>query len=99
MHHHIKYMYINFQQNRISRSVKNANTNLFANNRKLQHAIQISKPTATCRSFCIDIYIIELIFPKFELDQWTQSLSVWQLLINLANHADGSCVLRYMANR
>ena len=28
-------MYINFQQNRVSRSVKTVHTNLFANNRKL----------------------------------------------------------------
>ena len=28
MHHHEKYMYINFQQNRVSRSVKTVHTNL-----------------------------------------------------------------------
>ena len=28
-------MYVNFQQNRISRSVKNENTNLLSDNRKL----------------------------------------------------------------
>ena len=28
MHHHIAYMYINFQQNRVSRSVKTVHTNL-----------------------------------------------------------------------
>ena len=28
-------MYINFQQNRVSRSVKTVHTNIFANNRKL----------------------------------------------------------------
>ena len=35
MHHHVTYIYINFQQNRTSRSVKTVHTNLFANNRKL----------------------------------------------------------------
>ena len=35
MHHRKTYMYINFQQNRVSRSVKNVHTNLFAKNRKL----------------------------------------------------------------
>ena len=35
MHHHKTYMYINFQQDRVSRSVKTVHTNLFAKNRKL----------------------------------------------------------------
>ena len=37
MHHRITdmYTYINFQQNRVSRSVKTVHTNLFANNCKL----------------------------------------------------------------
>ena len=35
MHHRITYMYINFQQNRSSRSVKAVHTIIFANNRKL----------------------------------------------------------------
>ena len=35
LHHRITYMYINFQQIRLSRSVKTAYTNLFANNCKL----------------------------------------------------------------
>ena len=30
MHHRKTYMYTNFQQNRVSRSVKNVHTNLFA---------------------------------------------------------------------
>ena len=30
MHHGITYMYINFQQNRVCRSVKTVHTNLFA---------------------------------------------------------------------
>ena len=30
MHHRITYMYINFQQNRVCRPVKTAQTNLFA---------------------------------------------------------------------
>ena len=35
MHHHKTYMYINFNQYRVSRSVKTMHTNLFANNHKL----------------------------------------------------------------
>ena len=35
MHHHDTYMYINFQQNRVSRSVKTVHTNLFVKNCKL----------------------------------------------------------------
>ena len=30
MHHHKRYMYINFQQNRVSTSVKTVHINLFA---------------------------------------------------------------------
>ena len=43
MHHPAMYMYINFQQNQASRSVKIVHTNLFANNRKLHKY-------ATCNS-------------------------------------------------
>ena len=43
MHHRITYLYINFPQNRVSRSVKTVHTNLFANNRKLHKF-------ATCNS-------------------------------------------------
>ena len=35
MHHRITYMYINFQQNRVCRSVITVSTNLFAKHRKL----------------------------------------------------------------
>ena len=35
MHHHKTYMYINFQQNQISRPVKTVHTNIFAKNCKL----------------------------------------------------------------
>ena len=35
MHHHKMYMYINFQQNRVNRSVITLHTNLFAKNCKL----------------------------------------------------------------
>ena len=35
MHHHKAYMYIDFQQNRVCRSVKTVHTNLFAQYRKL----------------------------------------------------------------
>ena len=35
MHHRKTEMFINFQQNHVSRSVKTVHTNIFANNRKL----------------------------------------------------------------
>ena len=35
MHHHKTYMYINFKQNWVNRSVITVHTNLFAKNRKL----------------------------------------------------------------
>ena len=35
MHHHKTYRYINFQQNRVNRSVITVHTNVFAKNRKL----------------------------------------------------------------
>ena len=35
MHHHKVYMFINFHQNRVCRSVKTVLTNLFAKNCKL----------------------------------------------------------------
>ena len=37
MHHRAMYMYINFQQNQASRSVKTVHTILFANNHKLHY--------------------------------------------------------------
>ena len=43
MHHRKAYMYINFQQNRVSRSIKTVPTNLLAKHRKL-HKV------ATCNS-------------------------------------------------
>ena len=53
MHHHKTYMHINFQQNRVSRSVKTVHTNLFA--KKL--AIRILKNHAfrTCTYPLTDI--------------------------------------------
>ena len=38
MHQRITYIYINFQQIRVSRSVKTVHTYLFANNRKLHES-------------------------------------------------------------
>ena len=43
MHHRITYLYINFQQNWVSRSVKTVHTSLFANCINLQLAIKILK--------------------------------------------------------
>ena len=41
MHHRITYLYINFQQNRVSGSVKTMHTNLFAKNCKLHQNLQL----------------------------------------------------------
>ena len=35
MHHRVTYMYINFQQNQVGRTVKSVHKNIFANNSKL----------------------------------------------------------------
>ena len=43
MHHRKRYMHINFQQNRVSKSAKTVHTNLMAKSCKLQLAIRISK--------------------------------------------------------
>ena len=51
MHHRETYMYMNFQQNRVSRSIKTVHTNLFAKiNRKKQithsgHALPLNGHT------------------------------------------------------
>ena len=37
MHHRKTYLYINFQQNRVSRSVKNVHTYLFAKKNRRLH--------------------------------------------------------------
>ena len=42
MHHRKTYMYINFQQNRVCRSVKNVHTNLFA--KKIASCINLQLP-------------------------------------------------------
>ena len=41
MHHHKTCMYINFQQNRVSRSAKTVHTNLSAKNGKLPKNLQL----------------------------------------------------------
>ena len=64
MHHRITYLYINFQQNRVSRSVKTVHTSLFANCINLHIAIRISKNHAflTCTTpLRIFILILRLI--------------------------------------
>ena len=48
MHHRITYLYINFQQNRVSRSVKTVHTNLFAKNCKLMQLATCNLQLATC---------------------------------------------------
>ena len=47
MHHRITYMYINFQQNRVCRSVKTVHTNLFE-----QYIVsQVAKTASTNGNF------------------------------------------------
>ena len=53
MHDRITYMKINFQQNRINRSVKSVNTNLFANNRKLHKFVPCNQNLKKSRLFVI----------------------------------------------
>ena len=76
MHHRITYLHINFQRNRISRSVKTVHTNLFAKNCKLhQFAIRISKnqafrtytaPSRTFRPILRSIGLLDNELPRKE---------------------------------
>ena len=43
MHHRKTYMYINFQQNQVSTSVKTVHTNLFAKNCKFMQQLEFRK--------------------------------------------------------
>ena len=64
MHHHIAYMYINFQQNRANRSVITVHTNVLAKNRKLHefataNIFFLNKLFQTCiivKRTCISIF-------------------------------------------
>ena len=84
MHHRITYLYINFQQNRVSRSVKTVHTSLFANCINLQLAIRISKnhtfrtcttPSRTFRPIFRLICLLDNELPRKEIistdDRWT----------------------------
>ena len=53
-------MYMNFQQNRVSTSVKTAHTNLFANNQKL-------RKFATCNSIFVTKLISEMHNPNVNI--------------------------------
>ena len=48
MHHRKMYMYINFQQNRVSRSVKTVHTNVFTKICKLANRISKNHAFRTC---------------------------------------------------
>ena len=76
MHHRITYLYINFQQNRVSRSVKTVHTSLFANYINLQLAIRISKnhafltcttPSRTFRPILSSISLLDNELPRKEI--------------------------------
>ena len=54
MHHRKTYMHINFQQNRVSRSVKTVHTNLFAKNCKLHQLATCNENFET--SLLLDMY-------------------------------------------
>ena len=76
MHHRITYLYINFQQNRVNRSVKTVHTSLFANCINLQLAIRIFKNHAfrTFRSILSSIGMLDNELPRKEIistDGWT----------------------------
>ena len=60
MHHRITYLYINFQQNRVCRSVKTVHTNLFENNRKLHKF-------ATCSSNFEKSFLLDMNDPIFHI--------------------------------
>ena len=76
MHHCITYMIINFQQDRVSRSVKTVHTNLFANCINLQLANRISKnhafrtcttPSRTFRPILRSIGLLDNELPRKEI--------------------------------
>ena len=76
MHHRITYLYINFQQNRVSRFVKTVHTSLFANCINLQLAIRISKnhafgtyttPSQTFRPILSSIGLLGNELPRKEI--------------------------------
>ena len=67
-------MYINFRQNRVSRSVKTVHTNLFAKNRKLQLAISKNHafrtdttPSPTFRPNLRSIGLLDIKLPRKEI--------------------------------
>ena len=55
MHQHKTYMFINFQQNRVSRSVKTVHTNLFAKNGKL-HKLATTNSNFEKKKIFLDMY-------------------------------------------
>ena len=55
MHDRKKYMYINFQQNRVNRSVKTVHTNYFAQYRKL-HKFAITNGNFEKNSIILDMH-------------------------------------------
>ena len=61
MRHRIKCMYINFQQNGASRSVKTVHTNLFANNHKLHRFATCNSKNRSFQTRIIQFPILELI--------------------------------------
>ena len=76
IHHRITYLYINFQQNRVSRSVKTVHTSLFANCINLQLAIRILKnhafrtcttPSRTFRPILSSIGLLDNELPRKEI--------------------------------
>ena len=76
MHYRTTYMHSNFQQNRVSRSVKTVHTNLLAKQRKLHifatcnsnlenHAFQIyTTPLATFKSILQSIGLLDIKLPR-----------------------------------
>ena len=60
MHHRTTYMHSNFQQNRVSRSVKTVHTNLLAKQRKLHKF-------ATCNSSLEKSRLLDMHYPISDL--------------------------------
>ena len=83
MHHRITYLYINFQQNRVSRSVKTVHTNLFTNLQiHLSFYNLLLHKFATCnsnfeKSFLSDMnHPISHFYANFKINRLSRSVRI-----------------------
>ena len=96
MHHGITYMYINFQQNRVCRSVKTVHTNLFAqyisqvlattNSNFFKKLITSDKCFRKTYMFCIGEFIVYCPYIHFQQNLQLHAHSNFER-INLFGHA------------